>query len=248
MNSLYANALNEMEKLWKRQRTKGFLLLTLLVPVISAMLLIFLEQNAVFRGLGSNLPMLMLGLFTFTFLPLFLFMTAVDSFSGEAAAGTSKLVLVRPITRTKVFTSKVLVIAIYIVVYLGVLWMASVISGWFVAGADVGGGLLDSIKAYAATFLPMMAIGLIAVLLAQCFNNTSGAITLIVSIYGAAKLLPFVFPQVSVLSVFSYTNWYVLWVGDGASIEKLFNTLVLLLAYCIIAYTAGWMLFDRKQW
>jgi ABC-2 type transport system permease protein len=248
MNSLYANLRNETEKLWTRRITKGFLLLTLLLPVISAILLAALQNNiGVIGGLGSNLPMLMLSLFTFALLPLFLFVTAADSFTGEVAARTLKLVLLRPITRAKVFASKVLAIAVYIAVHLGALWIASVLSGSFIPGGDVTGGLLDSIQAYTTSFLPMIAIGLITVLIAQCFNNSTGAMALIIFIYAAAKFIPFIVPQVSMWSVFSYTNWYVMWVGNGASISKLLNSFVLLLAYCIMAYTAGLIIFDRKQ-
>jgi ABC-2 type transport system permease protein len=248
MHSLFANVLNETEKLWNRRRTKGFLLLALLIPVISAILLTILQNNTgVISGLGSNLPMMMLSLFTFALFPLFLFMTAADSFSGEVAAHTLKLVLVRPITRPKAFASKVLAIVFYIAVYLGVLWIASVISGWFVPGRNLTGGLPDSIKAYAATFVPVIAIGLFTVFIAQWFNNSTGSMAMIIFIYIAAKLLPFVFPQISVWSVFSYTNWYVLWVGKGVSISKLFNTFMLLLSYSIMAYTAGLILFERKQ-
>jgi ABC-2 type transport system permease protein len=248
MHSLYANLRNETEKLWTRRITKGFLLLTLLLPVISAILLAALQNNiGVIGGLGSNLPMLMLSLFTFALLPLFLFVTAADSFTGEVAARTLKLVLLRPITRAKVFASKMLAIAVYIAVHLGALWIASVLSGSFIPGGDVTGGLLDSIQAYTASFLPMIAIGLITVLIAQCFNNSTGAMALIIFIYAAAKFIPFIVPQVSMWSVFSYTNWYVMWVGNGASISKLLNSFVLLLAYCIMAYTAGLIIFDRKQ-
>jgi ABC-2 type transport system permease protein len=248
MHSLYANLRNETEKLWTRRITKGFLLLTLLLPVISAILLAALQNNiGVIGGLGSNLPMLMLSLFTFALLPLFLFVTAADSFTGEVAARTLKLVLLRPITRAKVFASKVLAIAVYIAVHLGALWIASVLSGSFIPGGDVTGGLLDSIQAYTASFLPMIAIGLITVLIAQCFNNSTGAMALIIFIYAAAKFIPFIVPQVSMWSVFSYTNWYVMWVGNGASISKLLNSFVLLLAYCIMAYTAGLIIFDRKH-
>lgn len=248
MHSFYANVRNETEKLWTRRRTKGFLLLTLLLPVISAILLAAMQNNTgVIGGLGSSLPMLMLSLFTFALLPLFLFMTAADSFTGEVAARTLKLVLVRPITRAKVFASKVLAVAVCIAVYLGALWIASVLSGWFIPGGDVTGGLPDSIKAYTASFLPMAAIGLVAVLIAQIFNNSTGAMGLIIFIYAAAKLIPFIFPQASVWSVFSYTDWYVLWVGNGVSLSKLLYSFVLLLAYCIMAYTAGLIIFDRKQ-
>lgn len=248
MNSLYANVLNETEKLWKRRRTKGFLLLTILIPVISVIIFLFLQNNTGgILGLGNNLPMLMLRLFTFALLPLFLFMSSSESFSGEVAARTLKLGLIRPITRTKVFASKVVAIAVYIAVFLGGLMISSVISGWLVPGGDMMSGLLDVIKAYMAAFVPMLAIGLISVFIAQFFNNSNGAMALIILIYAVAKILPFIFPQISVWSIFSYTNWYVLWIGNGTSLAKLTNTFVLLISYCIMAYSAGSILFEKKQ-
>lgn len=248
MHSLYASALNETEKLWQRRSTKGFLLLTLLIPLLSAILLTFLRGTAgLVSGLGSSLPMLMLGWFTVGLIPLFLFMSAADSFSGELGAHTLKLVLVRPITRTKVFASKIVAMAFYIAVQLGALWFVSVIAGWLVLGGDLTGALPDSLKAYTAAFVPMVAIGLIAAMIAQWFSASSGAMAAMLLIYAAGKLVPLVFPRVALWSAFSYTNWYMLWVGAGASAGRLFNTFVLLLAYCIMAYTAGWMMFDRKQ-
>lgn len=248
MHSLYANVRNEVDKLGALRRTKAFLLLTVLIPVLSVISFSFLPgDTGIFGGLGSNLSMLMLSLFTVLLLPLFLFMIAVDTFTGEVTTRTLKLILVRPITRPKVYASKVLAIAFYLILQLVLLWIASVPAGWFVAGGDLFSGLLDSMKAYAAAFVPMMAIGLLAVCLAQCFNNSTGAMSLIIFIYAANKLLPFVFPQFSVWSVFSYTNWHVLWVGNGASFGKLLNTFSLLLAYCMMAYSAGLVMFDKKQ-
>ncbi|MBE9914776.1 ABC transporter permease subunit [Paenibacillus donghaensis] len=248
MYSLKANMLNEIEKIWRRRKTKVFLLLTLLIPVICTMLLSLLRnKTSVIWGLGGDLPMLMLSLFTFFLLPMMLSITAVDSFSGEVAARTIKLVLVRPITRAKAFAAKVLAIMVYAWVYLSVLWIVSSVSGWAIAGEGITGGLADSLKAYTAAFLPMAAIGLLSVFIAQCFRTGSGALTTIIFVYATGKLLPFIFPKVSGWSVFSYSNWHVLWTGSGASVGKLFNTFLFLLAYIIMSYTAGLMLFERKQ-
>ncbi len=142
MNRLYANICNELDKLWKKRRTKGFLLLTLLVPLLTASLLALLPKTAgVFAAFGSNVPMLMLDLFTIGLLPVFIFMTAVESFAGEIASRTIKLIVVRPITRTKVFASKVIAIAVWIALLLIVLLSASSIAGLFVSGGAAGGYL-----------------------------------------------------------------------------------------------------------
>jgi ABC-2 type transport system permease protein len=248
MHSLRANWLNEMEKLWVRRRTKGFLLLTILIPVLSGLGLSQLQSHTgIAAGLGSDLPMLMLGLFTTLFLPLFLFMTVVDSFTGEAAARTFKLVLVRPIARSKVFASKVLALAVYTAIHLGIVWLISVLvqlflnrSGWF-------NGMAESALAYTAAWVPMIAVALVAVLIAQGFNNSAGALGLIMVIYISAKLLPFLIPTAAVWSVFSYTDWHTLWIGGGASAGKLFNTFAILLSYIMMAYMGSLMIFERKQ-
>jgi ABC-2 type transport system permease protein len=237
-----------MEKLWKLRRTRSFLLLAVLLPILSAILFGYLQDRAgLFGGLGESLPMMMLSLFTSFLLPLFLAMAAAESFSGEASAGTMKLVLLRPVTRSKAFASKVLALAFYTTVLLGVLWMASAVSGWAESGglpADLPG----TMTAYIAAFLPMLATCLIAVLIAQCFSSIAAAIGAALLLYAAAKLLPFFVPAASGWSVFSYTNWHVLWTGSGTSVSNLLGSFVILLSYCIMAYTAGWLLFERKQW
>lgn len=248
MHSVYASWFNEMEKLWLRRRTKGFLLLTVLIPAIFAFLLAILQNKTILSaGLGSNFPMLMLGLFTTIFLPLFMFMVAADMFPGEVAARTLKLTFIRPIVRSKVFASKVAALAVYIVVHLCAIWLVSVVAGLFLRNDNIWSSLFESIKLYTAAFVPMLAIGLIAIFFAVWFNNSTSALGLILFIYIAAKLLPLVFPPIAIWSIFSYSDWYTLWVGGGVSFGKLLNTFLLLLSYCILAYTAGWLIFDRKR-
>jgi ABC-2 type transport system permease protein len=240
--------LNEAEKIWKRRSTRAFLLLAVLVPAVSAALLALLKsRSVVFGSLGGSLPIMMLGLFTFTLLPLFLFTAAADVFAGERAERTLKLVLVRPITRTKVFASKLLAIAGATAVLLAALWLASIASAALVPSGAVPGGLLDSLIAYTAALLPLLAIGLLAAFVAIVAGSGSGALAAMVLLYAAAKLAAFFFPAVGVWSLFSYTDWHLLWVGGGASATVLLRTFVLLLSYCIMAYTAGWLSFVHRD-
>jgi len=247
MHSLKANWLNELEKLWARRRIKGFLLLAFLIPTISALALAYMQNTSpLIAGLGSDLPMIMLGLFTTLLLPLFLFMTAVDSFSGEIADRTLKLVLVRPIARSKIFASKVLALAAYVLVHLGAVWTVSVLAELLLKRSYPRSSMFESATAYAVAFVPMFAISLMAVLIAQRFRNSTGALALIILIYIIAKMLPFLFPSAAAWSVYSYTNWHTLWVGSGISPAKLFNTFAILLSYCIMAFAGGMMMFERK--
>ncbi|MEK0315816.1 ABC transporter permease [Cohnella sp. 56] len=248
MNSLYANFLNEIERLSRRRKTQGFALLTVLLPVLAAWALTAMpDGSAVQSALAGNLPMLLLQPFALALLPLFLFMTAADLFAGEVAAGTLKLTLLRPITRAKVYASKALALAFYAAVLLAALWIAAAASGVLIAGGEAGQGLAGSLKAYAVTLLPMIAAGWLATLVSLSVGSVGGALALMLLIYAAAKLLPFILPQAAVWSAFSYTDWQVLWAGDGAPAGSLLRASGVLIAYCIMAYTAGVVLLERKK-
>lgn len=248
MNSLYANMRNETERLWGRRKTKGFLLLAVLIPLLAAWALAALpDDSPIQSALAGNLPMLMLRPFTLVLLPLFLFLTAADLFAGEAAAGTLKLTLLRPITRAKVYGSKAFALAFYAACLLAALWIASAASGLFIAGGDAGEGLAESLKAYAVTLLPMIAAGLLACLVSISVGSVGGALALMLLLYVAAMTLPFLYPQAAAWSLFSYADWHVLWAGSGAPAGSLLRSSGVLIAYCIMAYTAGVVLLERKK-
>jgi hypothetical protein len=58
--------------------------------------------------------------------------------------------------------------------------IASEISGWYVPVGNMTGGLLDNMKVYAASFVAMIEIGLIIVFIAQCFNNSTVSMAMII--------------------------------------------------------------------
>jgi ABC-2 type transport system permease protein len=248
MFNVYVNVLNESEKLWAQRKTKLFLSLSVFVPVTCALILYVLESNTgIMVTAGANFSLLMLQVFTFAVLPLFLFMAAADLFSGEAADRSLKLGLVRPITRHKVFASKVLAIGLYVVFYLVVLWHVSFLVLLFLNNGNVIVEVLTDSIAYVAAVIPMLSIGILAVFIAQWFKSSTGALTTCVIIYAIAQGLPFVLPTTAVWSVFSYTNWHMLWVNGAVPFGQLINGLLFLTSYGIIAYTLGLYLFQRKQ-
>jgi ABC-2 type transport system permease protein len=244
--ALYANTLNETAKLFYQTKTKLTLVLTVLVPVLAAVMLGNLESG-IGIALGRDFPQLMLGLFTVVWLPLFLFMAAAESFSGEYAARTIKLVLLRPVSRAKAFASKVLALLVYLAVLLAAVWLVSVAAGLILDAGTTLSGLADSAVAYAAAFVAMSAIGIAASFVAQWLRSGVGTLALCVFLYVAAKLLPFFFPEAGVWSFLAYADWHTLWVGDAAGAGKLLQIFVFLLASCMISYTAGWYLFEKKS-
>ena len=94
---LTANVWNETIKLAYKKKTIFFLAVTLLLPILAGILLSRFQHGI---GIGAiaakDFPIVMLGLFTSIFLPLFVFMGAADVFSGEMGDRTMKNILTRP--------------------------------------------------------------------------------------------------------------------------------------------------------
>lgn len=249
MNTLLANIANEMEKTFHKKKTLALLLVTALIPVGTALLLFLFKSKVGILGLGAtDFPILILGLFTNLFLPLFVFMWAADSFAGEAGERTLKLTLIRPITRTKVFTSKIIGIGLTIGIFLIILFILSLVAGMFLGNAEIGWwvGLFNGIKAYSLAVLPMLALGIAAAFMAQFFRNSSGALTTAIFVYIASKLLPLIIPQSAKLLLTSYTDWHLLWLGP-ISPEKLLYSFLFIFSSGIFFFSAGLYLFDTKE-
>ena len=246
MHSVYANTRNEINKLFLQTKTKLAFALAVLVPVLAAILLGRLESG-IGLSLGRDFPQLMLDLFAAIWLPLFLFMAAAELFSGEYAARTIKLVLLRPLTRAAAYASKVSALLVYAALLLIAVWGVSVAAGIALDARATIAGLPESLLAYAASFVAQAAVVCTAAFVAQWLRSGVGALALCIFLYVAAKLLPFVFPEAAVWSLFAYTDWHALWAGGAVSAGKLLQVFVFLLSGCIITYTAGWFLFERKS-
>jgi ABC-2 type transport system permease protein len=248
MSSLYANTLNEMEKLWVQKRTKFMLTLAVLIPTMASLMIGKLQSTlGITVQSGSDFPLLMLNAFTSLILPIFIFLLAAELFSGEAEVGTMKNILVRPISRANVFASKVLAIAIYTMICLGLIWLISVPAGFFMDRSQGVSGFFNSVLAYPTSLVPMLAVGFLAVMVSQWLNSGIGALALCIFIFITAKLLPFIFPQVAMWSIFSYTDWHIQWSNQVLSVASQSNHFLILVSSCIINYTAGLFLFEKKQ-
>lgn len=249
MSSLYANSINETQKIFQRKKTVIFLTMTGIIPAGAAALIVF-SQNAlgIFAVNSASFPILMLGLFSSILLPLFIFSTAADLFSGELNDKTLKLTLTRPITRFKVFLSKNLSLGVYIIISLGLLFVISVISGLFFEGGGLATpNLFQNIVAYIAALVPLFFLGVTAVFLAQFFKNSGAALTTCIIVYLAGKAVPFLSPILTRINPFSYTNWHIMWIGSSVSTGRLFNIFLIFLSCTMILFALGFYLFDRKD-
>lgn len=249
MSGILINTRNEWEKWLLQRKAKWLLLVLALLPAASALLIRSIGSNSgILLVTGEDLPLAMLRLLTAFLLPLLLFMTAADSFTVEMADRTIKNVLLRPIARSGIFASKVLALGAVTVVILAIVGISSALSGMFLLPSVRGTGWWAGAGAYAAAVIPMLTVGLFAVLVAQWWRSGTMMIVTCILVYGAVKLLPLVVPEAAYWSPFAYTGWHELWIGGGVQGTERFQVFALLAGYCMISYTGALMLFARKQY
>ena len=249
MKVLYANILNETQKLFLKKKTIALLVVTAILPIASAVILSIFQKNIGIIPVNANqFSIFILGLFINYVLPLFITMAAVDIFTGEFNDRTLKAVLLRPISRFKVFSSKIICIGIYIVVYLITLLLFSTISGSFLQGdGSFLNGFLLGMVAYIVSVIPMIGIGIAAAFISQLFKSSSGALVIAIIIYITLSVTSRFFPVLSRSLLTSYSDWYLLWIGSTVLVGKIFNAAIVILSYCLILFAGGFYLFDKKE-
>lgn len=249
MNVLYASVRNEVEKLLLKKRTIAFLIISAVIPLAAAAVVsIFQNSIGIIPITANQFPIFILGIFTNIFLPLFIAAAVAEMFPGELEGRTLKIILIRPITRIKVFTSKVICIGAYILLHLGIAFIISNAAILFLQGNDgYLGGFVKEILAYGVSVFPMLAIGIAVICIAQLFKSSGGALTISVLIYIAVSVISRLFPSMSRMVLTSYTDWYQLWIGTSLLFGRVFSGFVVLLAYSMIFFSIGFYAFDRKE-
>ncbi|PKM78344.1 MAG: hypothetical protein CVU90_02250 [Firmicutes bacterium HGW-Firmicutes-15] len=250
MNVLQANFINETQKMFLKSKVVACFIISAIIPVVIALLVALLHNKVGVLAVGpAGYPVFILGLFTSALLPLFIFMWAADIFAGELGEGNLKIVLVRPISRFKIYLSKTMALGLSTILLLVVILIFTLISGIFLggSGSDYLAGLGNGLKAYTAAIIPMVSLAIAASFIAQFFKSSSGALTTSLFVYIAARMLPVVLPSAAKVLLFSYTNWHTMWLGSLAAPEKLFYAFLIMLSSCIILFTSGFYLFDTKE-
>jgi len=250
MNSLYANFINETQKMSLKSKVLACFIISAVIPVGIALLIALLHSKVGVLAVGTaDFPIFILGLFTSLILPLFIFMWAADIFAGEVGEGSLKIVLIRPITRFNIYLGKIMALSLFAILLLAVILIFSLISGIFLGGtgSEYLAGFTSGIKAYILAIVPMISLGITSAFIAQFFKSSSGALTTSILVYIAGKLLPIVYPVASKVLLFSYTNWHVLWQGSSLAPERLLYAFLIMLSTSIILFTSGYYLFDIKE-
>lgn len=247
MNNLKANIINEVQKLFLKKKISVFLIITAIICFLSAFFISSIQQKLVFIAIDSvSFPLMTLSIFTNIFLPLFIFMTVAELFSGEVGDRSLKLVLIRPISRLKIFISKNIAIAIYIIINLAVVFIVSMLSGMLLNG-EASVNIPNVMFSYFIDVIPAVVLALFASFISQFFKSSSGAIITSILCFIGVKILSLFVSGLNNTIFTSYLNWYSIWTIGQYSFLGTINTLFMVLSYGVIFFTLGYYFFDKKE-
>ncbi|MFT8315163.1 MAG: ABC transporter permease [Clostridium sp.] len=241
--------INEVEKLYKKKKVMVGIILALFFIVVGQIFISLVRNNFGVQGVSSNeFPFLILSIIVNTLLPLFVALITIDSFSGEFSKNTMKIVLTRPVSRLKLFSAKIVSICIFIFSILMLTMIFSIVSGLiFNSNSFNFIGIFEIILSYIVTLFPMIILCLMIVLFTNIVKSEVGVFFLSILVFIALKALGIFFSNYSGILFTSTFGWYNLWIMDTLPVFKIFREFMLLLSYGIILFTAGYFLFDRKD-
>lgn len=240
---------NEVEKLYKKKKALVAILLSLAVIVIGQLAIVGVRSGFGLRGAGSvEFPMLVLSVVVNTILPLFTALVAIDSFSGEFSQNSMRITLTRPVSRFKIFTAKITAIILFISATLLLLLVLSMLAGFIF---NTNSATLDSftrmVFSYIVSVLPMVVLALGIVLLANLFKSGISVFFVSILVFIVFKVLGVLFSQYSSLFLTTQLDWYNLFLVNSFPFAKIVRQFLIMLGSGIMLFTAGFYLFDKKE-
>lgn len=247
MSIFAGNLKNEYIKLAHRKKYVVFLIIEVIICICAVLIQIaankVLSDKAVIQI--NDMAMGMLTFFIQVYIPLVVFMACSDLFSSEMQDNSIKAVLMRPVSRFKVFFSKTLAIIIFAAQYLIALLLITTILE-AVSGGSLSGFWLN-FGAYLLDIVPLIILILMAVLINQFTKSSSLTMFLCILIYAVLYILGIIFPTASGLFFTGYMQWHKLWLGSTIPFSAMLSKLGILFGYGLVFAGAGFYLFDRHD-
>lgn len=266
-----------MKTLWKKRTYLGFLIVAIIVPLVEIAMKIEggrflqlstrrLQDDFFFVGSLFNGWVVSYSIMNslWVHIPLLISFVVGDLLAGEATAGTYRLLLIRPVSRSRIFFAKVSTAVIYTALFVTFLGVLSV----GLAHALLGGGdmiVIDRgilvlpeadvawrfVVAYLFAFWSMMTIASIALFFSSFVENAIGPIVgtigfLIVSMI--LTVLPLeLFDNLRPALFTSHVNVWQKIFNDPVPWADIQTSMRVLGEYSVIALVGAWIIFTRRD-
>ena len=252
MTAFLASYRNECDKLLNRKKYIVFLCiglgLCLIWTLLGHLLTNFIKQQGGLSLIFTPTPMGALSFFLQIFIPFLMFMGVTDLITVEGAEKTMKAAICCPVERWKLYASKILAVVTYAAAYLTCVFVICAVLTQ-ISGKPLGASeLLIALASYALTLIPLAILASFAALIALFGRSGTLTMFLLILIYILLNVLPIFFPVLTEMLFTSYLSWYRLWIGALPGATKLLHMIIIVFGYGTVFFTAGSLIFDRKEY
>lgn len=241
MLSFKAALINEIERMCRKKKVVVFTALDIAICLLNVVGRNLLKMNNI-TIVSENTATNILSLFCLYIIPIYVIMETMEVFSAQYGDKTISNILVRPISRLKIYLSKIVAVAIFIVFHLLIVLGVMLILG-FSSNVSVGQLILSVV----VSIYPMLAMGCAMGLLSQVVKNGLFGMLLSVILLLGAKAAQIFFIQPSAFLFTSYFDWYKIFITSNLRPAHMLNTFLLLSATTVFTFALGYSLFERKE-
>ncbi len=268
----------ELRKLALRPRVWLSIVLLCALPALVAVLLSVSDlapppgQGGAFLSAvlsnGALYPAAALAMVLPVFLPLAVAVFAGDAIAGEAATGTLRYLLVRPVARPRLLLAKLVALAVFTVLAVVLVVVSSLVVGLalFGTGAEAVGqaGAVTSLSGVSLTpgelalrlaaaigyiVVSMVGFGSIALFFSTLSDSAIGAALAALSVLIASSIME-TLQAASAIKPYLPTNYWLSWIDffrDPIFWRNIDSGLVLQACYIVLFFGAAWANFASKD-
>ncbi len=249
MESFKASFIVEVEKMYRRKKAVIILVMSILIIVFVELINTILRSSlGIIGNTASGFPITVLSVFSKTILPLFTALVVIDTFTGEFANNTMKLAITKPVSRVKIYASKLAATGFFVLANLLVVMVLSIIVGAVFSIETLSlAGVLRAILAYIVTFVPIMILAVVIAFLANIFKSTAIVFFVSIIVYIVSHVLGIALPSFSNLFVTTSLDWYKLWIANSLPVGEIIMQILYMAGYVLIFFTAGFYKFDKRD-
>lgn len=232
----------ELTKLTKKTNTKVFLIIYGVIFLAIALIYVMAENMldlSFYSGtqfVGASLNTMMAFM-----LPLLTIFFAGSSESLDFTRGTMKNMYLLPISRSKLFISKLGAVQVIVGSVLGIQFVFSILISFIVDGFTFV-GVTPLFLDYLGAFLVLGLVNILGNVLSLIFKNTGLTVIIAYIGYVGLRLLTMYIPSLDAISLATVIDNYKN-ILDVSTINMLLSTV----AYYIILFIVGLLLFEKKE-
>jgi len=251
MRIFFATYQNEWSKLIARKKYIVFLCIGLGLCIIwtglGQLIASVAMQQSGFSLTLTPTPLGTLPFYLQFMIPFLMFMGVTDLITVEAVDNNMKAMIYRPVERWKLYASKILVVVTYAALYLACVFVLSTLLNQILGRPLRASELFVALVSYAMTLIPLAILASFAALIALLGRSGTLTMFLLLLAYFLLSALPVFFPLFNEMLFTSYLSWYTLWIGVLPSASKMIHMLAIVFGYGIVFFTAGSLVFERKE-